>query len=268
MLLDDKIVLVTGAGSGIGRALAIELSQRGAQLLLVGRRAEALEETRKALSRPHRGECIAADLTEQEGREQILRAVATHGRLDLLVNNAGVVVSGPLAAQDDEAVRQMFATNLLAPISLTRLLLPLLRAGTQSRIVNVGSMFGDIAFPYFAAYSATKFGLRGWSEALRREIAPLGIGVTYAAPRGTRTPAAASFAALADAFAMRLDPPEQVARQIVNAVAKDARDVYPRGIERLFVLLQRLVPGVIDNALGKQLTKAVARLSPLFTPVP
>ena len=72
-------------------------------------------------------------------------------------------------------------------MELTLSLLPLLKAGAPSCIVNVGSLFGDIAFPYFSAYSATKFGLRGWSDGLRRELAPAGIGVTYAAPRGTRT---------------------------------------------------------------------------------
>jgi short-subunit dehydrogenase len=113
-----------------------------------------------------------------------------------------------------------------------------------------------IAFPYFSAYSATKFSLRGWSDGMRRELVPARIGVTYAAPRGTRTAAAESFAALAVAFAMRLDPPDILARQIARAITADPRAVYPRGIERLFVLLQRLMPMAIDQALGWQLARA------------
>ncbi|MBX9634937.1 MAG: SDR family NAD(P)-dependent oxidoreductase, partial [Magnetospirillum sp.] len=125
------------------------------------------------------------------------------------------------------------------------------------RVVNVGSMFGDIAFPFFAAYSASKFGLRGWSEGLRRELADQGIGVTYCAPRGTRTPAADGFAQYVRAFTMRLDPPETVARRIVDGIAADARDVYPKGPERFFLLIQRLFPSRVDAALRDQTRKAV-----------
>jgi short-subunit dehydrogenase len=190
-----------------------------------------------------------------------VRRVRAWGRLDLLINNAGLVVSGPLSSEDAESRRRMIDTNLTAPMELTLALLPLLKAAAPSRIVNVGSLFGDIAFPYFSAYSATKFALRGWSDALRRELAPAQIGVTYAAPRGTRTPAAASFASLSEAFAMRLDPPELVAQQIAGAIAADASAVYPKGIERLFVLLQRLMPAAIDQAVSRKLAKAATRLT-------
>jgi short-subunit dehydrogenase len=260
MQLDRKIVLITGAGSGIGRALAVELSQLGARVLLVGRRAEKLAETRALLTRRDLGCVLRADITDPTDRDEVVRRVRSWGRLDVLINNAGQVVSGPLTVDGAERRRRMLDTNLAAPIELTVALLPLLAAAAPSRIVNVGSLFGDIAFPYFSAYSATKFGLRGWSDGLRRELAPAGIGVTYAAPRGTRTAAAESFAALAEAFAMPLDPPERVARQIVGAIAADARLVYPRGIERLFVLLQQLMPAAIDLALGRQLAVATTRL--------
>ena len=252
--------MITGAGSGIGRALAVELSLRGAHLLLVGRRESALQETMAALHSPQSTTIIVGDITDPAGRDQIVSEVKRLGRLDLLINNAGVVISGPLVADDAEARRLMVDTNLIAPMELTLALLPMLKTGAPSRIVNVGSMFGDIAFPYFSAYSATKFGLRGWSDGLRRELAPMGIGVTYAAPRGTRTPAAESFASLAEAFDMRLDPPEKVAIQITDAIANDANTAYPMGMERVFVLMQRLFPSIIDHALGKQLAKAKSAL--------
>ncbi len=261
MRLDGIIALVTGAGSGIGRALALELARRGARLLLVGRRTAALEQTCAQLPYTEKGIVLPADITNPADRETLVRRVAALGKLDLLVNNAGVMVSGPVEADDQEVRRRVIDTNLLAPMELTSALLPQLRAAAPSRIVNVGSMFGDIAFPYFSTYSASKFGLRGWSDALRRELAPAGIGVTYAAPRGTRTPAADRFAGLAEAFAMRLDPPERVAVQIADAIAADAPTAYPRGPERLFVLLQRLLPRAIDRALGRQLAKAAARLA-------
>lgn len=261
MPLDDKVALITGAGSGIGRALAVELVRNGAQVLLVGRRETALEETRALLPPPAQGTVLVADVTDPASIARLVERVRGYHRLDLLINNAGTVTSGPLTGEDAAARRRMIETNLLAPMELTLALLPLLRAAKPSRVVNIGSMFGDIAFPYFSTYSATKFGLRGWSEALRRELAPSGIAVTYAAPRGTRTPAAEGFAALASAFEMSLDPPEKVARLIVDGIAHGARDIYPHGPERLFVLLQRLMPRLIDWTLIRQTAKATAQMA-------
>ncbi len=132
-------------------------------------------------------------------------------------------------------------------------MLPLLRRAAPSRIVNVGSIFGDIAYPLFAAYSASKFALRGSSIALRRELKPFGIGVTYAAPRATKTGAAQAYGALFEPLQMRMDEPAVVAEQIWRAVAKDSDSTYAKGPERLFVLAQRLFPGLVDRAIAAQL---------------
>lgn len=261
MRLDGIRALVTGAGSGIGRALSVELARRGARPILLGRTASALEATRSRLAAPEAAAILCLDLADAGARGEIAeRVAALGGGLDLLVNNAGVVDAAPLARQEEEAWRRMVEVNLLAPMSITRRLLPLLQASGRGRVVNVGSMFGDIAFPFFAAYSASKFGLRGWSEALRREVADLGVGVTYCAPRGTRTPAADGFAGYVEAFRMRLDAPEKVARAITDGIARDARDVYPRGPERLFVLLQRLLPAQVDRGIVRQMRAAAVRL--------
>ncbi len=171
MKLVGKVALITGAGSGIGRALAIEGTSRGLKLMLVGRRKVALEETREQIDADGRVDIVAADITLAEERARIYEAVEQlHGSLDLLVNNAGVVEVGPFGLGSDEMTEAMLAVNLMAPITLTRRLLPLLRQQGGGRIVNIGSMFGDIAFPYFATYSASKFGLRGFSEGLRRDL--------------------------------------------------------------------------------------------------
>jgi short-subunit dehydrogenase len=145
------------------------------------------------------------------------------------------------------------ATNLLAPMALTRDLLNLLRTAERPRIVNVGSVFGDIGHPQCAAYSATKFGLRGFSDAIRRELMAEGIGLTYVAPRATQTEAAHKFDHLVAPYAMAVDSAEVAAAQILSAIRRDARNSYARGPERFFVMLQRLFPGLIDQALGRKL---------------
>lgn len=261
MRLDGITALITGAGSGIGRALAQELARRGVRPILLGRTESTLESTRALLPDPGAARILCLDLADPQARQGITQRVQElGGHLDLLVNNAGLVDAAPLAEQDEESWRRMLEVNLLAPMAITRQLLPLLRASGHGRVVNVGSMFGDIAFPYFAAYSATKFGLRGWSEALRRELADQGVGVTYCAPRGTRTPAADGFVAYAKAFGMHLDAPEKVARHLADGIARDARDIYPRGPERLFLLIQRLFPAQVDKGVVKQM-RAAARLT-------
>src|SRR6202051_3120806 len=220
MLPEQKLVLVTGAGSGIGRALCVEAANRGMAVALSGRRQEALETSRALIGSDTGHLVIPADITRPEDRRIIVdRIKSERGALDILINNAGIVEGGPLETFDDDALARTFQTNIMAPMALTRDLMPLLVAAKPSRVVNVGSIFGDIGYPEFTSYSAAKFALRGFSMALRREWKRKGIGVTYAAPRATQTDAAAAFAGLIAKTKMAMDSPEQVARQIWRDVA-------------------------------------------------
>jgi short-subunit dehydrogenase len=248
---ERKLVLVTGAGSGIGRALCIEAAQRGMTVALCGRRRDALAAT-GALLPATTHLIIPADITRSEDRRRIVdRIRSERGSLDILINNAGIIEGGPLEAFDDDALARTFQTNVLAPMALTRDLMSLLIAAKPSRVVNVGSIFGDIGYPEFTCYSAAKFALRGFSIALRREWKRHGIGVTYAAPRATRTDAAVAFADLIAKTNMNMDSPEQVARQIWRAIASGQDTVYAPAPERIYVLVQRLFPRVIDWSLSR-----------------
>ena len=243
-----RTAVITGAGAGIGRALAIEAVRRGYDPILVGRTEGTLLETR-GLFPGTDARIVVADVTTPEGRRDIVEAAGS--RLDVLVNNAGTLSVGHLRNLTDEALERMAATNLVAPIALTRDLLPALGAA-RGRVVNIGSVFGDIAYPFFAAYSATKFGLRGFSDALRRELSGSGIGVTYIAPRATRTAAETEFGALVEPLAMTLDSAERVASEAWRAIEAGRRESFPRGKERVFVTLQRLFPSLIDRSVGAQ----------------
>jgi short-subunit dehydrogenase len=225
---EKKLVLVTGAGSGIGRELCIDAARRGMAVALCGRRQDALEETSALLEPGTPHFIVPADITRPEDRRQIVDRIGNErGALDILINNAGLVEGGPLETFDDNALARMFQTNIVAPMALTRDLLPLLTAAKPSRVVNVGS-----------------------SIALRREWKRKGISVTYAAPRATRTDAAVAFAGLIAKTKMNMDPPEQVARQIWRAIAGGHDSVYAPAPERIYVLIQRLFPSIIDRSLS------------------
>jgi short-subunit dehydrogenase len=146
--------------------------------------------------------------------------------------------------------------NVATPFEVIRAMLPILGAAanaeTPARIVNVGSVFGAIGFPFFTAYSATKFGLRGFSEALRRELFERGIGVTYVAPRATQTPMnSAAIHRYADAAGMVFDDPILVAARIVQAIESDAAERTLGGPEPLFARLNGLWPQLFDRLLRK-----------------
>jgi len=242
------LAVITGAGSGIGRALALEAGRAGYDLVLVGRRLSALEETAAQIP----GVSVAvidADITRPEDRLRLCDAIGDG--LDLLINNAGCLSVGRITDQLDEDITRLMNTNLIAPILLTRDLIPAL-ARRKGHIANIGSMFGMIAFPYFASYSASKFALRGLSDALRRELEEYSITVSYIAPRATRTPAQSQFDHLIAPFEMKLDSPEQVARKAWRGITKRRSTVYPGMAERIFAGLNALIPAVVDNALIKQ----------------
>jgi short-subunit dehydrogenase len=250
---EQKRVLITGAGSGIGRALSVEAAQRGMVVALCGRRETALEATGALLGQGSEHLIIPADITNPQDRRRIVEIISDQWKtLDVLVNNAGVVEGGALENFDDEAMTRTFLTNVIAPMALTRDLMPLLVAAKPSRVVNIGSVFGDIAYPRFSGYSASKFALRGFSNALRREWKQIGIGVTYAAPRATRTDAAVAFDELISSTKMSVDAPAQVARRIWRSVASGRDSIYAPAPERIYVLIQRIFPQIIDWALSRQ----------------
>jgi len=267
MRLDGARVLLTGAGSGIGRALALGLAAQGARLVLAGRRQDALQETAgliAAAGGDHAVHIIATDIALPDRRQALVAgAIQALGGLDILINNAGQVPVGSLEALAELEIAEAFLVNVLAPYGLVRAALPALRQ-SKGRVVMVGSMFGEIAFPLFVGYSASKFALRGMADALRRELAPDGIGVTHVAPRATRTPAAERFAALEKGFGMTVDSPERVAALILRAIRKDSSRVRPGLAESVFALIQAIAPGMIDRALVKQLAaiQASARIGP------
>jgi short-subunit dehydrogenase len=255
MNLDGARVLLTGAGGGIGSALATRLANKRANLALLGRHLDDIGPLADRLRTGGAQACgLAADLLDRAQRERaVVEAQGELGGIDLVINCAGQTSFRPFAEEDPALLERIVQLNLVVPLLLVRQLLPGMLAGNGGRIVNVGSTFGSIGFAWFAAYSASKFGLRGLSEALRRELEGSGVGVTYIAPRAVKTGLNSdSVYRMAAATGMNMDDPDWVAGQIVAAIERDAKDVYLGFPEKLFARLNGLLPRLVDGGLRKQ----------------
>jgi short-subunit dehydrogenase len=256
MKLAGANVLVTGGAGGIGRALARELLDAGANVLLVGRSAPALADAARTLGGEARHvDALVADLTSAADRSRLVAYASTwNGGIDVLVNNAGISHFGLFGDTAAERIEETLAVNLLAPMLLARELLAALAQRPQAAIVNVGSVFGAIGYPGNAAYSAAKFGLRGFSEALRRELADSTVRVLHVAPRATRTAInSRAVEALNLELGVATDAPEAVAAWIRERIELELVDGTLGWPERLFVKLNALLPRLVDGALRKQL---------------
>ena len=187
--VDGGVALVTGAAGGIGAALAERLVREGSNIALVDRNAEGLEDLadRLRVRRPDRQiTAIVADLAQSEApAEVVAEALAQHGRLTLLVNNAGVALAGRFEQVSIADVDWLLSINLRSVLAMTSAALPNMAPGAQ--ITNISSLFGIVAPVGNSVYSASKFGVRGFSMALRTELAPRGIGVTTVYPGGIKT---------------------------------------------------------------------------------
>ncbi|CAM3463464.1 short chain dehydrogenase [Pseudomonas floridensis] len=259
MQLSEARVVLTGASGGIGLAIAEALCSHGAQVLAVSRHEQPL---RALLARyPETLHWVEADLTHEDGRQHVVNAAQDLHGVNLLINAAGTNRFAMLEQLLPDDIDAMLTINLHAPILLTAAMLPVLRQASQAMVVNVGSTFGSIGHAGYTTYCASKFALRGFSEALRRELADTCINVLYVAPRATRTgmnsPAAQ---ALNEAMKSAVDDPLHVAHAVVQAIAVGRRELYLGWPERFFVKLNSILPALVDRGLRKHLP-LIRRLS-------
>jgi short-subunit dehydrogenase len=185
MKLNGKTVVVTGASSGIGRAVSIELAKRGATLFLTARRADQLESV-AALCREH-GVAATPIITDVGDRESCERLIATAGRVDVLINNAGFAVFDPIESASADDLESMMRTNYFGTVWCTQAVLPQMLARGDGTIVNVASIAGIMGYARMGGYCATKFAIIGFSEALRDEVLGRGVRVGLVCPGTTET---------------------------------------------------------------------------------
>ncbi|MBT4520343.1 MAG: SDR family NAD(P)-dependent oxidoreductase, partial [Halieaceae bacterium] len=229
-----------------------------AQVALVDANADALEDLASRLKGSH---AIPGNLSSQAGcSEAIKNSIDAMGGVDVLINLAGLMSFCTYEDESLDRVQLLMQVNLIAPMLLSRVVLPELLAQGKGQIVNVGSMFGSIGFPYFTAYSASKFGLRGFSQALRRELADAPVEVTYVSPRAVKTPInTGPIVEMNKVTKANVDEPELIAGKIFEAIEAGKKEAYFGFPEAIFARLNGVLPGLIDNA-----TKAQNRIARTF----
>jgi len=234
MNLKDQIVIITGAGSGIGQALARKFSLAGAKVALCGRRPEKLEET--ATSCPGPTLAVPADLTEPQGRRNLVdRTLAAWDRIDVLVNNAGLGSYGRFLDHDEALWRRLFEINLFAPVFLTKAVLPLMLEQGQGLIVNIASIGGLMAHgDRLTPYIASKHALVGFSRALAKDLAGSKVRVLAACPHVTDTELFTATVGSIDELAPVIeglkgfmDTAEDVAQGLMDQIDSDLVVVFP-----------------------------------------
>jgi NAD(P)-dependent dehydrogenase (short-subunit alcohol dehydrogenase family) len=270
MRLKDRTAVVTGAGSGIGRAIAQSLAQRGCHLALADISEAGLAETASLVKSANvRVTSHKLDVADREAVAAFPDTVAAaHGGAALLFNNAGVAAGGTFDQLSERDFEWLFEINFWAVVRLTRAFMPLLKASDEARLVNLSSLFGLISPPGQTAYAASKFAVRGFSNALRFELEGSNVGVTVVHPGGVATriadnarrPAGTSNAEVNEqierARRVLTMPPAQAGEIIVKAVERRAARVLVGRDAKMMALLERLAPVSYWNILGPLLRRS------------
>lgn len=260
MKKNENVIIITGASSGIGAATARRLGHDGAHIVLAARRKEKLEDVAAEIERSG-GEALVVqtDICKRTDIEHLVQTTLEHwGRIDVLVNNAGIANNAPLFKMDPEVIHQGVHVNLLGVIECTQAVLPVMLRQRSGHIVNVSSLAGVIATPDSPVYSATKFGVNGFSDALRREVRRDGIFVSAFCPGYTPSELSPALQAhentSTDApYIPGLMPTAYVAEQLVCLIYSPRRRLIIPISWRPLITLGRIFPGFADQVLSSKL---------------
>ncbi len=222
----DKVAIVTGASSGIGLCTARLLSERGARVVLAARSKDKLEKLAQELPNSI---AVPTDVTDKNSvLNMVQRTLDAFGRIDILINNAGILIYKPIVQSTDEDLRRVMEVNFFGAVACANAVLPAMEKQKSGTIVNISSIAGRIGFPNIGYYCASKFAFTGFSETFRQEVASKGIIVSTVNPGTTETPLNQTILDEARKRGKNILPitPERVARAILNAAEKGKAEVF------------------------------------------
>ncbi|MFM7861552.1 MAG: SDR family NAD(P)-dependent oxidoreductase [Candidatus Nitrosotenuis sp.] len=255
MSFKDKVVVITGASSGIGKSAAIEFANKGSKLVLVSRRKEKLEELQQLLkSDVLVCPCDVSD--KDQVKIMAAQVLDKFGRIDILVNNAGFAIYGTVSDLSTEEIESQMKTNYLGMVYCTKSFLPTFQKQNSGHIVNVASVAASFGLPGIASYCASKFAMLGFSEGLKHELRGTNIGVTVVSPIMVRTNFFdhESFSKMPKYSQTSLDP-KTVAKTILSASESSRLEIIVPGIVRIGVWLKHTIPFVINPIMGAAFRK-------------
>ena len=234
MKVSNGVAVITGAGSGIGRATALVLARRGCHLALADIDAHGVKDTARMLANLGvRVTTHVLDVADRDAVRALPAAVyAAHGRVDILLNNAGVALGGSFEQVSEEDFDWLFDINFNGVVCMTRAFLPILRQSGEARIVNMSSIYGLVSPPGQSAYSASKFAVRGFSNALRHELAGSSVGVSVVHSGGVATSIARNARVPQGAPPIDTERKRTAAGKLLRLAPEAAAETIVRGIER------------------------------------
>jgi len=261
MNIKNSRLLLTGASSGIGRALALQFAEEGADLVLTARREYLLAELKEEILYWSKSKvnvfCVPGDITDIAVQKRCIETASENlGGLDALIHNAGVGATALIEATSDDLARRLMEVNYFSALSLTRLAIPLLREKTSGQvpmIVFLSSVVGFRGVPHYGAYGAAKFAVTGLSESLRAELSGDGIDVLLVSPGTTKTE---FFDSLLESSSKPNMPnhnmvsPESVAQKIIAAMKRRKKRIIPYFQAQVLYYLNRALPGLTDRIMS------------------
>jgi short-subunit dehydrogenase len=267
----DKVIIITGASSGIGKAAALALAQEKAQLVLVARREKLLADLEAEVrARGGKAVSLVLDLRERPAVETMIRTTRERfGRIDVLINNAAFGFYGSVENTPESVVKEIFDLNFDAPLYASQLAIPVMRAQHSGHIINVSSIAGKRGLPLSGIYCATKFALNGISESLRVELQGSGIDISIINPGATETEFGASVRVgdVTEKFKNmgHIQSAAEVAAEIVRCIKQPKAEVYPYRVGRLLVWANAIAPSLVDKLMARFLRERLAARAPVQT---
>ncbi len=249
-IFKDKKIIITGATGGIGRELCKLMVLEGAKLIIISSSEEKLKDLALEI-----GGCVkyfVADFSNINGIKDVSAIISEIDDVDYLINLAGILYFGSLGLQNFQDIVKQYNINILTPILLTRAVLPEMVKNNRGHIINIGSIFGSINFPFFATYSSSKAALRAFSESMRRELSQSNIKISYFALRAVKTEINNNeIVEFNKRTGSCVDDPIEVSKRIMKYIIQERKCVYFGYFESKFVKINYLFPSLMDKFLKK-----------------